>query len=108
MQTWLLIIGMLAITFMTRYSFFAWPDLRFPRVVEQGLHYGPVAVLTAIVVPGMLRPEGEWALDWHNAYLLAGLLSILVAALTRNLLATIAGGLLSFFVMRWAFGQLPL
>ena len=67
-----------------------------------------VAVLTAIVVPGMLRPEGEWALDWHNAYLLAGLLSILVAALTRNLLATIAGGLLSFFVMRWAFGQLPL
>jgi len=107
MQTWLLIFGMLAITFVIRYSFFAWPDLRFPRVIEQGLHYVPVAVLTAIVVPGMLRPAGEWALHWHNAYLLGGLLAILIAAVTRNLLATIAGGLLGFFVLRWAFGQLP-
>lgn len=108
MQTWLLILGMLAITFATRYSFFAWPNLRFPRLIEQGLHYVPVAVLTAIVVPGMLMPEGEWALDWRNAYLLAGLLSIAIAALIRNLLATIAGGLLGFFLLRWAFGQLPL
>ncbi|WP_313223395.1 AzlD domain-containing protein [Stutzerimonas nitrititolerans] len=108
MQIWLLIFGMLAITFMTRYSFFAWPNLRFPRLVEQGLHYVPVAVLTAIVVPGMLMPEGHWALHWHNAYLLAGVLAILIAALSRNLLATIAGGLLSFFLLRWAFGQLPL
>ncbi|KJH79949.1 AzlD domain-containing protein [Pseudomonas sp. KSR10] len=108
MQTWLLILGMLAITFVIRYSFFAWPDLRFPRLVEQGLHYVPVAVLTAIVVPGMLMPAGEWALNWNNAYLLAGLLSIAVAALTRNLLATIAGGLLCFFLLRWGLGQLPL
>lgn len=108
MQTWLLILGMLVITFAIRYSFFAWPDLRFPRLVEQGLHYVPVAVLTAIVVPGMLMPQGEWALDWRNAYLLAGLLSILIAAVTRNLLATIAGGLLGFFLLRWAFGQLSL
>lgn len=108
MSTWLLILGMLAITFVIRYSFFAWPDLRFPRLIEQGLHYVPVAVLTAIVVPGMLMPEGEWALRWSNAYLLAGLLAIAIAASTRNLLATIAGGLLSFFLLRWAFGQLPL
>ncbi|WP_313025273.1 AzlD domain-containing protein [Pseudomonas lopnurensis] len=107
MNTWLLILGMLAITFMIRYSFFAWPDLRFPRLVEQGLHYVPVAVLTAIVVPGMLMPGGEWTLRWDNAYLLAGILAIVVAAFSRNLLATIAGGLLSFFLLRWAFGQLP-
>jgi branched-subunit amino acid transport protein len=108
MNTWLLIFGMLAITFATRFSFFAWPDLRFPRLVEQGLHYVPVAVLTAIVVPGMLMPGGEWALRWDNAYLLAGILAIVIAAFSRNLLATIAGGLLSFFLLRWAFGQLPL
>lgn len=108
MQIWLLILGMLAITFLTRFSFFAWPNLRFPRLVEQGLHYVPVAVLTAIVVPGMLMPAGEWWLDWRNAYLLAGVLSILIAAFSRYLLATIAGGLLAFFLLRWAFGQLPL
>ena len=108
MSLWWLILGMLAITFLTRFSFFAWPDLRFARAIKQGLHYVPVAVLTAIVVPGMLMPEGELWLDWRNAYLLAGLLAIVVAALTRHLLATIALGLLSFFLLRWALGQLPL
>ncbi|HBC00690.1 MAG TPA: branched-chain amino acid transport [Pseudomonas sp.] len=108
MNTWLLILGMLAIPFAVRDSFFAWPDLRFPRAIEQGLHYVPVAVLTAIVVPGMLLPDGQWALNWDNAYLLAGLLAIAIAAVSRNLLATIAGGLLSFFALRWALGQLPI
>ena len=45
MNTWLLILGMLAITFVIRYSFFAWPDLRFPRAIERGLHYVPECVL---------------------------------------------------------------
>lgn len=108
MLIWLMIGGMLAITFLIRYSFFAWPNLRFPRLVEQGLHYVPVAVLTAIVVPGMLMPEGEWAVRWDNAYLLGGLVAIFIAAVGRNLLATIVGSLLGFFLLRWAFGQLPL
>ncbi|MBM7059714.1 AzlD domain-containing protein [Pseudomonas sp. UL073] len=108
MQTWWLILGMAAITFAIRYSLFAWPDLRFPSVVRQGLHYVPTAVLTAIVVPGMFMPDGQHlqlALD--NAFLLAGLATILIAALSRHLLGTILGGLLIFFLLRWTFGQLP-
>jgi branched-subunit amino acid transport protein len=109
MDIWMLILGMLAITFTTRYSLFAFPDLRFPPLVRQGLHYVPTAVLTAIVVPGMLLPDGQqWDLSLDNAYLLAGLACIAIAALTRHLLATIGGGLLVFFLLRWWFGQLPL
>jgi branched-subunit amino acid transport protein len=109
MDNWILIFGMLAITFATRYSLFAFPDLRFPPLVRQGLHYVPTAVLTAIVVPGMLIPDGQnWAFSLDNAYLLAGLAAIAIAALSRNLLATISGGFLVFFVLRWALGQLPL
>ncbi|GGH94811.1 branched-chain amino acid transport [Pseudomonas fluvialis] len=108
MNTWLLILGMLLITFTTRYSLFAWSHLQFPEGLRRALHYVPIAVLSAIVVPGMLLPDGQhWALRADNAYLLAGLASILVAAVTRHLLATIASGLLLFFVLRWAFGQLP-
>lgn len=108
MENWILILGMLAITFGTRYSLFAFPDLRFPPLVRQGLHYVPTAVLTAIVVPGMLIPDGRhWAFSLDNAYLLAGLAAIAIAALSRNLLATIGGGFLVFFVLRWALGQLP-
>ena len=109
MQTWLLIAGMALITFAVRYSLFAWPNLRFPPLVLQGLHYVPTAVLTAIVLPGMLLPDGEHlALRLDNAYLLAGVGAILIAAFTRHLLATIGGGLALFFVLRWVFGQLPL
>ncbi|MDB6048313.1 MAG: branched-chain amino acid transport [Pseudomonas sp.] len=107
MNYWWLILGMAMITFVLRYSLFAWPNLRFPPVVRQGLHYVPTAVLTAIVVPGMLLPDGEhWQLNLNNAYLLAGLATIAVAALSRNLLATIGGGLLVFFLLRWALGQI--
>ena len=109
MSIWLLILGMALITFVIRYSLFAFPDLRFPPLVRQGLHYVPTAVLTAIVVPGMLLPDGQqWALALDNAYLLAGLACIAIAALTRHLLATIGGGLLVFFLLRWWLGQLSL
>ncbi len=109
MSIWLLILGMALITFVIRYSLFAFPDLRFPPLVRQGLHYVPTAVLTAIVVPGMLLPDGQqWALTLDNAYLLAGLACIAIAAVTRHLLATIGGGLLVFFLLRWWLGQLPL
>ncbi len=109
MNYWWLILGMTVITFVLRYSFFAFAHLRFPPVVRQGLHYVPTSVLTAIVVPGMLLPDGEhWALSLDNAYLLAGLATIAIAAVTRHLLATIGGGLLVFFLLRWLMGQLPL
>jgi branched-subunit amino acid transport protein len=109
MENWILIFGMLVITFTTRYSLFAFPDLRFPPLIRQGLHYVPTAVLTAIVVPGMLLPDGEhWDLSLDNAYLLAGLVTIGIAAATRHLLATIGGGLLVFFLLRWWLGQMPI
>jgi branched-subunit amino acid transport protein len=69
----------------------------------------PSAVLSAIVIPGMFMPDGEHfdvALD--NAYLLAGLASIAIAAWSRHLLATIGGGLLIFFLLRGLLGQWPL
>jgi len=109
MDVWPLILGMALITFAIRYSLFAFPDLSFPPLVRQGLHYVPTAVLSAIVFPGMLIPDGQqWAISLDNAYLLAGLATIAIAALTRHLLATIGGGLLVFFIVRWLLGQLPL
>jgi branched-subunit amino acid transport protein len=109
MSNWSLILAMAVITFATRYSLFALPNLRFPLLVRQGLHYVPSAVLSAIVIPGMFMPDGEHfdvALD--NAYLLAGLATIAIAAWSRHLLATIGGGLLIFFLLRGLLGQWPL
>ena len=107
MDIWLLILAMAAITFAIRYSLFAWPQLRFPPLIRKSLQYVPIAVLSAIVVPGMLMPNEQGIqLSLDNAYLLAGLAAIAIAALSRNLLATIGGGLLAFFLLRWALGQI--
>lgn len=107
MNHWLLILGMLVITFATRFCLFAFPALRFPPLVRQALHYVPTTVLSAIVLPGMLLPDGQhFSIALDNAYLIAGLLTIATAALMRHLLATIAAGLFGFFLLRWLLGQL--
>jgi branched-subunit amino acid transport protein len=109
MQSWWLVLGMAAITFSLRYSLFAWPQLRFPPLLRKGLHFVPTAVLSAILLPGLLMPGGgPLQLGWENAYLLGGLAAVLIALLSRHLLATILGGLLVFFSLRWLNGQLPL
>ena len=93
-----LIAGMAAITFAIRYTLFAVGHrVRFNPLVTQALNYVPVAVLTAIVAPAMLMPDGanlDLALD--NAYLVGGIVAIVIAAKWRNLLATIIGG-----ICRW-------
>ena len=76
--------------------------MRFNPLVSRALTYVPVAVLTAIIVPAMLMPgDGGMQLSWHNAYLVGGLAAIVIAALSRNLLATIFGSMLLFFLWRW-------
>ncbi|GAA6131883.1 AzlD domain-containing protein [Halopseudomonas sabulinigri] len=101
-----LIAGMALITFGIRYTLFAVGHrVRFNPLVSRALTYVPVAVLSAIIAPAMLMPgEGGWQLTWHNAYLVGGLAAVLISALTRNLLATIFGSMLVFFLWRWLLG----
>ncbi|MFN3581058.1 MAG: AzlD domain-containing protein [Pseudomonas sp.] len=102
----LMIGGMALITFALRYALFAAGNrVRFSPLVSQALTYVPVAVLTAIIAPAMLIPDGQQlALGWTNAYLVGGLAAIAIAAKWRNLLATIVGGMLCFFLWRWLLG----
>lgn len=101
-----LILGMAVITFAIRYTLFAVGHrVRFNPLVTQALSYVPVAVLTAIVVPVMLMPDGEsLQLSLDNDYLVGGIAAIVIAARWRNLLATILGGMLCFFLWRFLYG----
>jgi branched-subunit amino acid transport protein len=57
-------------------------------------------VLVAITLPAVLLPQGEWWISWNNPYLVAALVATVAGVLTRNLLATIAIGLVSFFAFQ--------
>ena len=100
------IAAMAAITFAIRYSFFALkPETAFPPWVGRVLAYVPVAVLTAIVVPMVLIPDGQhWELTWRNEWLLGAATSGAIAWRYGKLLLAIVVGFVVFFAWRWAFG----
>ena len=61
------IVGMTAVTFASATCCSAWAGAPVARAGKRALHYVPVAVLTAIIVPMLLLPDGHWQPSWHNA-----------------------------------------
>jgi branched-subunit amino acid transport protein len=94
-----LIFGMAAITWIIRAAVFVLGDrLVFTPLVRTALGFVPVTVLTAIIVPMAVSPHGSSAeLTWRNPQLVGALAAIVVSALTRRPLLTIAVGLVVFF-----------
>ena len=102
---WVMILGMLVVTFGIRYFLFALADrITLPPLFEAALQYIPPAVLVAMTVPAVLLPRGEWFVSWTNPYLVAALVATLAGILTRNLFATIAIGLVAFFAFQIVMG----
>ncbi|GLX82009.1 AzlD domain-containing protein [Thalassotalea eurytherma] len=102
MNEWLLIFGMMAVTFSLRYVFFAFANkISLPEGVKRGLNYVPIAVLSAIIAPAVLMPKGELWLDINNPYIPAALVAILVSWWRRNMLLTVVAGLATFALARY-------
>jgi len=104
---WLTLIVIGLLTFGTRLVFIALAErVSMPPWFERGLRFVPVAALTAILVPEILKPEGNLDLSLGNARLLAGALAVLVAWRTKNVLLTIAVGMAALLILQAAFGAL--
>lgn len=96
-----LILGMMLVTFGIRFPVLALAGrVELPEVLVKALRYVPIAVLTAICVPLILKPDGVLFISLSNAHLVAGIVSIIVAAVGRRLLRTIIIGMLIFFLLR--------
>jgi branched-subunit amino acid transport protein len=102
-QVWLA-IGLAGVgTQLIRLSFMATlrRATRIPDVVMRGLRLIPAAVLAALALPALVRPEGAFDVTWDNHRLIAGLIAALVAWLTRNVIATIAAGMGVLWLLTW-------
>ena len=100
----ILITGMVLVTFLPRYlPMLVVGRITLPERVFRALRYVPVAVLTAISVPEALVRDGVIVWDVHNAYLYASIVAVLIAWRFQNLLFTIGGGLVVFFLWRLIF-----
>ncbi|WP_036566838.1 AzlD domain-containing protein [Oceanospirillum beijerinckii] len=100
-----LIFGMFLATFSTRYLLFAVAGrVHFPTWLSNALSFVPPAVLTAIIVPAVLMPQGEVWFSWQNPWLLAALASVVIALVLKDLLKTIVGGMLVFMLLKFGLG----
>jgi branched-subunit amino acid transport protein len=99
---WLVMLAGGTVTFLTRLSFIASEGrISVPRWFRAMLPFVPVATLSALIAPALLRPGGTWDLSPANPRLIAGIVAVLVAALSRNVLLTISIGFAVFLGLHW-------
>lgn len=101
MRLWLIVIGMGLITYAIRLLLFLLLDrIAIGSALRRGLHYVPTAVLSAIIFPEVLRPQGVLDLSFGNPRLLAALVAAAVAWRSRNVLWTIAAGMAALWLLQ--------
>ena len=89
-------------TFALRFSFiYLFGKVEMPDWLRGALRFVPPSVLAALVFPALTYPNGALDLSLDNIRLLAGLGGALIAWKTRNVLWTIAVGMVLFWALQW-------
>ncbi len=104
-----LVLGMALVTFAMRYPMLALiSKITLPPSLLSALKFIPPAVLTAIIMPALLVPTGD-ELDFSiaNDYLVAGIITAWVAWRTKNLLLTLAVGMIVMWGWRLVLAWVP-
>jgi len=93
----LLISG--AATYLIRLSFIALEGrMNLPLWFRSALPYVPAAMLTALIAPDLLMHEGALASP-DNPRLLAGIVAIVIARVTKSAMWTIVGGMAVLLIL---------
>ena len=98
---WLLFIALALGTFALRFSFiYLFGKVDMPAWLRRALRFVPASVLAALVFPALTYPNGTLDLSPSNVHLLAGIGGALAAWKTKNVLWTIAVGMVLFWVLQ--------
>ena len=101
MNDWIVILGMGVITHVLRLSMILTSGrLTIPESLQRALRFAPAAVLSAIILPEMLQPAGALDISLGNERLLAGLVAIVVAWRTQNMILTVAVGMIVLWILQ--------
>ena len=101
LSVWLLFLALAAGTFALRFSFvYLFGKVEMPDWLRRALRFVPASVLAALVFPALTYTNGALDLSLGNVRLLAGLGGALVAWKTKNVLWTIAVGMVLFWILQ--------
>ncbi len=99
MNLWLAILAAGIATFVIRFSFIGMADrMEPPHWFRATLRFVPISALTALIWPDLLMVQG--VLTPTEPRMLAGLFAAVIAWYTRNVLWTIAGGMLCLWTIQ--------
>ena len=100
---WLLMIATGIFTFGTRFIMFSGVvGKQLPAWLYEAFKFVPIAVLTAIIVPTVLiDPASQSVTISDNPRLIAALIAIAMALITRQVIITIAAGLATLWILQW-------
>lgn len=97
---WLVMLIGGLITFGMRFSLiYLFGKFEIPETMRKALHYVPPAVLSAIIFPELFIQDGALNLQLTNIRLLAGIIAIITAWISRNTLITILVGMAALFIL---------
>jgi branched-subunit amino acid transport protein len=102
MNIWLVMLIGGLITFGMRFSLiYLFGRFHVPEALRKALRYVPPAVLSAIIFPELFIRDEMLNLSLDNYRLMAGLVAILAAWFTKNILITILVGMLALFLLQF-------
>lgn len=106
MTLWLMLLVIGAITYAIRLSCIGLLGQReMPALLLKTLRFVPIAVLPAIILPQLFLRNNTLVLSLQNPRWIAGMLAGVVAWRTRNVLLTIAVGMVALWVLQFLVGR---
>ena len=100
MSDWTLIIYCGLITFLTRFSMVALLKKEmFNDRIREVLSYVPSAIFPAIIFPAIFLDNTGFIQLEENPKILAAIIAMVIGIFTRNIIATIFSGLITYWFL---------
>jgi branched-subunit amino acid transport protein len=104
-QTVAIILGLAAITVITRCFFFLTrKSASLPHWAQRGLQYAPIAALSAVVLPEVVMAQGHLVTTWMDARLFSAGAGAAVYFWRRDVLLTIVVGMALYLPLHLGLG----
>jgi len=99
------IVGMACVTVLTRCFFLlSSKPWTLPGWAQRGLHYAPIAALSAVIVPEMVMTQDQMIATWQDARIFAVLAGLAWFYWRRDLLGTIIVGMAVYLPLHVGLG----
>ena len=99
------IIGMACVTVITRSFFYiSSKPWKLPAWAQRGLHYAPIAALSAVIVPEIVMTQGHLIATWKDARLFAVAAGVAWFYWRKGVLGTIIAGMTVYLPLHLGLG----